>query len=156
MDEDPAASVVAVLRSLSSVEERVAANKSGPPGELGKTFDELFDWNIDENGAPYHKKAPETFDDYLYTAFWSQTEAKGATGYQDPGWNRTSPVPTATQLIDARGRHYMYSNHNLKVPVGRELCGSSVADLRHYLGVPVGRRGGFRKGSAEHARARCI
>jgi hypothetical protein len=26
---------------------------------------------------------------------------------------RTTPAPTATQLIDARGRHHMYSNHNL-------------------------------------------
>ena len=153
MDEEQAAA--AVLQSMASVEEELYTRKLGSPGEPGKTFDELFDWNIDDHGVPYHKKGPETFY-YLYTVFWSQTEAKGATGYQDPGWNRTSPAPSAAQLIDARGSHHMYSNHKLKVLVGHELRGISVVGLRHYLGVPVGRRGGFKKGSAEHARARCM
>ena len=87
---------------MSSVGEERFTRKSGPLGEPGKNFDELFDWNIDDHGVPYHKKGPETFDDYLYTVFWSQTEAKGATGYQGLGWNRTSLVPSAAQLIDAR------------------------------------------------------
>ena len=61
--------------------------------------------------SPTTGKGPETFDDYLYTVFWSQAEAKGATGYQDLVRNRTSHARTEAQLIDARGRHHMYANH---------------------------------------------
>ena len=88
--------------------------------------------------------------------FGAKTEAKGATGYLDLGWNRTTRAPTDAQLIDARGKHHLHANHTLKVPVEHEQQVISVADLRHYLGLPAGRRGGFGKGSAEHARARCI
>ena len=143
------------FQSMTSIEQE-QLSKSGPPGAPGKTFDELVEWNVDDDGVPFHEKGPETFDDYLYSVYWAQTDAKGATGYQDPGWTRTITVPSAEQLIDARGRHHMYANHNSKVPIGHELRGISVADLRRYLGVPVGRRGGVRRGSAEHSRARCI
>ena len=61
MDEEQAVSVAAVLQSMSSVEERAAAHKSGLPGEPGKTFDELFDWSLDDNGIPYYRKGPATF-----------------------------------------------------------------------------------------------
>ena len=98
-------------------------SKSGPPGAPGKTFDELFEWNVDDDGVQFHEKGPETFDDYLYSVYWAQTDAKGATGYLEPGWARTTPVPSAEQLIDARGRRHMYANHNAKVPVGHELRG---------------------------------
>ena len=48
VEEEQAASVAAAPRSLTSVEERVAANN--PPAEPGKTFDELFDWSLDDDG----------------------------------------------------------------------------------------------------------
>ena len=105
MDEEQAVSAAAVPQSMTSVEDMYPARKSGSPGEPGKTFDELFDWTLDDNGVPYYRKGPETFDGYLYTVFWSQTEAKGATGYLARGWNRTPPAPTEAQLINARGRH---------------------------------------------------
>jgi len=155
MDEEQAASAAAVFQSIAGVELE-ESSKSGPPGAPGKTFDELYEWYVDDDGISYEEKGPATFEKYLSKVYWSQTEAGGATGYQDPGWLRTCPVPSAAQLTDARGRKHMYSNHNSKVPVGCELRGISVTDLRHYLGIPVGRRGGFRRGTAEHARARCI
>ena len=106
MDEDQVALVVAVFQSMTSVEQE-QLSKSGPLGAPGKTFDELFEWNVDDDGVPFHEKGPETFDKFLSTVYWDQTEARGATGYQDPGWTRTTPVPSTAQLIDARGRHHM-------------------------------------------------
>jgi hypothetical protein len=50
---------------MSSVEERIAVDKSGPPGEPGKTFDELFDWPVDDDGVPYWRKGPASFEYYL-------------------------------------------------------------------------------------------
>jgi hypothetical protein len=41
--EEQAVSVDAAPRPMLSVEERIVADKSGPPGEPGQTFDELFD-----------------------------------------------------------------------------------------------------------------
>ena len=113
MDEDQAASVAAVFQSMTRIEKE-QISRSGPPGAPGQTFDELFYWSVDDEGVPFHQKGPETLDDYLYSVYWAQTEARGATGYQDPGWTRTTPVPSAEQLIDARGRHHMYANRNSK------------------------------------------
>ena len=56
MEEDQAVSVGAVLQDMPSVEERDSAHKSGLPGEPGKTFDELFDWSLDDNGVSYYRK----------------------------------------------------------------------------------------------------
>jgi hypothetical protein len=130
MDEEQAASAAAVFQSISGTELE-QPSKSGPPGAPGKTFDELYEWYVDDDGVSYEEKGPTTFEKYLSHVYWSQTEAGGATGYQDPGWLRTCPVPSAAQLTDARGRKHMYSNHNSKVPVGCELRGISVTDLRH-------------------------
>ena len=128
MDEVQAASAVAVFQSMTSIEQE-QSSKSGPPGAPGKTFDELYEWNVDDDGVLFHEKGPETFERFLSKVCWSQTESGGATGYKDPGWLRTFPVPSAMQLIDARGRHHMYSSRNSKVPIGCELCGISVTDL---------------------------
>ena len=89
MDDELAASVAAVLQPMSSIEQE-QSTKSGQPGAPSKTFDELFEWSVDDQGVPFHRKGPETFDDYLYTVYWAQTEAKGATGYQYIGWTRTT------------------------------------------------------------------
>ena len=56
MEEEPAVSAVAVLQFMSSVEERIAADKSGPPGEPGNSFDELCDWSPDDSGVLYWVK----------------------------------------------------------------------------------------------------
>ena len=53
VDKDQAVSAAAVLQSMSSVEEKELARKSGSPGEPGKTFDDLFDWTLDDSGFPY-------------------------------------------------------------------------------------------------------
>ena len=50
MDEDQAASVVAVFQSTTSIEHE-QLSKSGPPGAPGKTFDKLFEWNVDDDGV---------------------------------------------------------------------------------------------------------
>jgi ABC-type multidrug transport system fused ATPase/permease subunit len=77
LGEEQAVSVATVLRSRSSVEEELSTRKSGTPGKPGKTFDVLFEWNIDDHGIPYHKKGPDTFDDYLYTASGAKPMQKG-------------------------------------------------------------------------------
>jgi predicted Rossmann-fold nucleotide-binding protein len=43
MEEEQAVSAAAVLQCMSRIEESIAADKSGPPGEPGKTLDELFE-----------------------------------------------------------------------------------------------------------------
>ena len=98
---------------MEESEHSVCTAKVGPAWRSRqKDSMSFFEWNVDDQGVPFHQKGPETFDDYLYTVCWAQTEAKGAIGYQYLGWTRTTPVPLAAQLIDARGRHHMYANHN--------------------------------------------
>ena len=80
MDEDQAAFVAAVFQSTTSIEQE-QLSKSGLPGAPGKTFDELFEWNVDDDGVPFHEKGPETFDKFLAKVYGAQTEAGGATGY---------------------------------------------------------------------------
>ena len=61
MDGDQAASAAAVFQSMTSIEQEQLP-KSGPPGAPSKTFDDLFAWNVDDDGVPFHEKGPETFD----------------------------------------------------------------------------------------------
>ena len=77
MDEDQAVSAAVVLQSMSSVEERVSARKSGSLGEPGKSFDELFDWILGDNGVRYYKKRPETFEYYIQKVFGAKLRPKG-------------------------------------------------------------------------------
>ena len=69
MEEEQAVSAAVVLQSMSNVEERMAADKSGPPGEPGKTADELFDWSLNDSGVHYWRKGPASFEAYLQKRF---------------------------------------------------------------------------------------
>ena len=60
MDEDQAASAAAVFQSMTSIKQE-QLSKSGPPGAPGKTFDELFEWNVDDDGVPFHEKGSGDF-----------------------------------------------------------------------------------------------
>jgi len=68
MDEDQAASAAAVFQSMTSIEQE-QLSKSGPPGAPGKTFDELYEWNVDDDGVQFHEKGLETFYDYFYSVY---------------------------------------------------------------------------------------
>jgi hypothetical protein len=70
MDEEQAASAAAVFQSIAGVELE-QSSKSGPPGALGKTFDELYEWYVDDEGIPYEEKGPATFARYLSRVYWS-------------------------------------------------------------------------------------
>ena len=83
MDEEQAAWVVAVLQSMSSIEQE-QSTKSGHPDAPGKTFDELFEWNVDDEGAPFHNKVPETFDDYLYAVLLGSDRSQGCNWVPRP------------------------------------------------------------------------
>ena len=61
MDEEQAASAAAVFQSISGIELE-QSSKSGPPGAPGKTFDELYEWYVDDDGVPYEEKGPATFE----------------------------------------------------------------------------------------------
>ncbi|MFM7982256.1 MAG: hypothetical protein ACKPKO_23350, partial [Candidatus Fonsibacter sp.] len=74
------------------IEKEAAASKPGLPGVPGKTFDDILDWQYDEDGVPYGKKGPKSFDENLYRVFWSRTPERSATGYIDFGWMRPAPA----------------------------------------------------------------
>ena len=50
------AAAAAVIQAVADIESKVAAGKSGPPDDPGKTCDEHFDWKHDEDGVPYWTK----------------------------------------------------------------------------------------------------
>ena len=49
LDEEQVASVAVVIRAVATIEGEVGVGKSGPPGDPGTTFDDIFDWKIDED-----------------------------------------------------------------------------------------------------------
>ena len=127
----------------------------GSPEDPGLTFDQLYDWREDHIGTPYWGRGSRTFERYLQTAFWDQTESGTSTGYRDPGWSRAAIPPTAEELLDAQGMMHCYGDHNLAVPSNCELIGISVGELRRHLGLDVRRRP-YPNNSDEHARSRTI
>ena len=130
----------AVWEAVLSIGSDTAAGKSGEPDDPGRAFDELFDWKNGEDGVPYWRRGPQTFDDYLQRAFWDQTESGHATGYLDPGWAREARIPTEEELRDDKGRLHRFADHNAKGPPDCELRGISNGDVRRYLRLPVGGR----------------
>ncbi len=63
---------------MTSIEQNISS-KSGSPGAPGKTFDELFAWNVDDDGVPFHMQGPETVDEYLPVGLLGSN--RGETGH---------------------------------------------------------------------------
>ena len=143
------------MEAVSSIAADVASIQLGSPEDPGLTIDQLFDWHEDHIGTPYWGRGSRTFERYLQTAFWDQTESGTITGYRDPGWSRTVDPPEPEELLDAKGRMHCYADHNRLVPSNCELIGISVGELRRHLGRDVRRRP-YSKNSDEHARSRTI
>ena len=84
----------AVMGAVSSIAADSASILLGSPEDPGLTVDQLFDWHEDHTGVPYWNRGSITFEQYLRTAFWDQTESGGSIGYRDPGghalWKRRS------------------------------------------------------------------
>ncbi|MFM7979968.1 MAG: hypothetical protein ACKPKO_11700, partial [Candidatus Fonsibacter sp.] len=83
-----AASAAAVLRAAAKMErfERQVGH------EYDKTFDEIYDWKLDENGVLFWEKGFENFNDFVGKVYWDQQGHPHETGYQDPGWMRPAPI----------------------------------------------------------------
>ena len=144
-----------MMEAVSSIAADSASILLGSPEDPGLTFDQLFDWHQDHTGVLYWNRGSRTFEQYLRTALWDQTESGGSTGYRDHGWSRVAQVPDPESLLGAKHRMHAYSNHNHLVPSNCELLGISVGDLRRHLGLDVRRRP-FSKNSDEHARSRTV
>ena len=69
---DSAAVVVKALSELGTVQR-----KPGLPGDLGKTFDDIYDWRKHDDGVYYWNKGPKDFDTYLDNVVWSRTLGGG-------------------------------------------------------------------------------
>ena len=149
------ASAAAVIEAVSSIAADVASIELGSPEDPGLTFDQLFDWHEGHTGVPYWDRGSRTFERYLQTAFWDQTESGTSTGYRDPGWSRTVDPPEPEELLEAKGRMHCYADHNRLVSSNCELIGIGVGELRRHLGLDVRRRP-HPKNSDEHARSRTI
>ncbi|MFM7978337.1 MAG: hypothetical protein ACKPKO_03395, partial [Candidatus Fonsibacter sp.] len=68
-----------------------------------KTFDEIYDWKLDENGVPFWEKGFEDFNDFVGKVYWDQMCMPHETGYQDPGWMRPAPSFTNRPYADSSG-----------------------------------------------------
>ncbi|MFM7980325.1 MAG: hypothetical protein ACKPKO_13515, partial [Candidatus Fonsibacter sp.] len=122
-------------------------------GREQKTFDEIF--TPDGRNIPYLDLGPSTFAEYLQRAYWNNLVPSEDTGYVDPGWLRASPSVDESLLVDSSGRQHIVCETAAYVRSDEELRGISVCDLRHCLGLPVG-RAPYTQHSDEHAVARTV
>ncbi|MFM7987957.1 MAG: hypothetical protein ACKPKO_52455, partial [Candidatus Fonsibacter sp.] len=151
-----AASVAAVIKFASGRE----CLQRSTGGAEQKTFDEIFDWKMIEVSdgvfTHYRNIGPPTFSDYLQRAYWDALPSFGETGYEDLGWKRRATfLEDESVLVDSLGRRHQVGDLTLYVPNTQELRGISVCDLRHHLGLLVG-RAAYSSQSDEHTIARLI
>lgn len=130
--------------------------KSGYPGDPGKTFDEMFDWRLDEADIPFWRKGLATFDIFLGRVFRSRVVGGSPTDYVNPGWLRTAPVLNDSECTDSLHRLHAVADFDTHVHENCELRGISFEDLRKYLGLPLGLSVFFQKTSSDAAMARTI
>ena len=110
-----AVAAAAVIEAVSSIASGSAGpGQSGEPNGLGRMFADTQSWARDDDGVPFRRKGPKTFDAYIQRVFWDQTESGHATGYVDLGWLQPARIPTEANQIDVDGRHHKFADHNLK------------------------------------------
>ena len=87
------AAAAAVLEAVSSIDASKNKEEWGTPDDPGRSFDELHEWNRDDECGGYWQNGPLSCEEYLRRAFWDQTASRSPTGYIDPGWKRTMETP---------------------------------------------------------------
>ncbi|MFM7983255.1 MAG: hypothetical protein ACKPKO_28435, partial [Candidatus Fonsibacter sp.] len=107
-----AASAAAVIHAASGMERF----ESRVGQEEDKSFDELYDWKLDADGAPYWEKGPETFKEYVGKVFWDRLSMPYETGYLDLGWIRPAPSFIDKPFVDNTGAHHLVGDLHLYVP----------------------------------------
>ncbi|MFM7990034.1 MAG: hypothetical protein ACKPKO_63045, partial [Candidatus Fonsibacter sp.] len=128
-------------------------------GTEQNTFDDIFDWKLvqtpDGRHIPYWEHGPSTFAEYLQRVYWNNLVLSEETGYVDPGWLRAPASIDESLLVDSSGRKHLVGDLSAYIRDDEELRGISVCDLRHYLGLLLGRTP-YTQHSDEHVVVRTV